>query len=137
MRRLKISVWKSMSEKKPTRRSVFQATVDYLDAAGAEAAGAAGAEAAGAEAAALAAEAAALAAEAAAFAAEAALLAAAAASAAGAGAGAAIGAGAGAAASSFLPQAAKATANKDAINSVFFMNISFKDYKNFAMNNYR
>jgi len=103
----------------------FQAAVDYLEAAGAAAAGAeaAGAAAAGAEAAGAAA-----ASEAAGAAAAGA---AAGASAAGAG------AGAGAAASSFLPQAAKAIANRDAINSVFFMDISFKDYQNFAMNNYR
>jgi hypothetical protein len=36
-----------------------------------------------------------------------------------------------------LLQAAKAIANRDAINSVFFMKISFKDYQSFAMNNYR
>ncbi|MHC5920118.1 hypothetical protein ACYT7P_09690, partial [Streptococcus pyogenes] len=48
----------------------------------------------------------------------------------------AAGAAAGAGASSFLPQAARATANNEAINRVFFMNIP-SIFKNCAMNNYR
>jgi hypothetical protein len=118
-----------LAKKNRPEGRLFQATVDYLEAAGAAAAGAeaAGADAAGAEAAG--ADAAGAEAAGAAAGAEA--------SAAGAGAAIGAGAGAGATTSSFLLQAAKAIANRDAINSVFFMNISFKDYQNFAMNNYR
>jgi hypothetical protein len=46
-------------------------------------------------------------------------------------------AGAAGAASSFLPQAARATANREAINRVFFMIFLQCLIKNGAMNNYR
>lgn len=130
---------------RPEGRHFLLRKTDYFEAAGAAAAGAdaAGAEAAGAEAAAEAAweaaEAAWDAAEAASEAAEAAEAAAEAAAsgadAAGAdAAGAAAGAGA---ASSFLLQAARATASRAAIRRDFFIVLSFKDYRDFAMNNYR
>lgn len=115
---------------RPEGRLFCQVIYDYLEAAGAEAAGA-GVEAAGAEAGA----------EPAGAAAGAAASEAAGAAGAGAGAGAAAGAGveaAGAGASAGLLQAAKATANREAINNVFFMNFPSNIIKKvFAMNNYR
>jgi hypothetical protein len=105
------SRYKYPDEKKPARRPVFSLLADYLagvEAAGAEAAGAAASEAAGAAAAGAAAS-------------EAAGAAAAGAGVASAGAGAGATTGAGAGASSFLLQAAKATANREMISKDFFM----------------
>jgi hypothetical protein len=129
---------KRTDEKKPARRPVFaiKRNADYFEAAGAAAA----AEAASAadEAAEAADEAAAAAESAAAGAAG--VAAASAAGAAGAAAGAVVSA-AGAAGvtvvSSFLLQAARATASRETISRDFFMVLSLNNSKGSAMNNYR